>query len=361
MRVLLAPDKFKGTFTARQVCRHVAAGIHEADPGIEVIRRPLADGGEGTLDVILDSLGGVRLPMRSVGPLGSAVRAPIGRLEDGSIVVESARFCGLHLISSARRNPMRATTYGLGRVLARVFTWKPPSVLLGLGGTATLDGGAGMARALGYRFLGTKGEELDGSPEQLLRLRTIEGPARSQRAPRIRCVALCDVANELAGPRGSAAVFGPQKGASPAESDLAGRALERLGRIVEHDLGIAVARLPGAGAAGGLGAGCRAFLGGRLTNGTRQVMRLVGFDRSLEGVDLVVTGEGSYDEGSRKGKVVSEMIALAVRRKIPVVLLCGRATLRPGDPGVRIMPLGVHVGNGDLQNAGKCLVQQRFS
>jgi glycerate kinase len=256
---------------------------------------------------------------------------------------------------------MRATTYGLGRVLDRVFSWKPPRVLLGLGGTATLDGGAGMARAIGYRFLGEKAEELDGTPEHLLRLHAIQSPARSRTSLRIRCVALCDVANTLTGRCGSATVFGPQKGASPEEVRSVGRALERLARVIERDLGIDVGDLPGAGAAGGLGAGCRAFLGGRLVPGAREVMRLTGFDRTLEGIDLIVTGEGSFDEGNRKGKVVSEIITLAARRGIPVVLLCGQATWRPRHPRVEIWPLGPLTKADDFRKAGKRLVQQRFS
>ena len=361
MRIVLAPDKFKGTFTAAQVCDHLRAGIRQADPSIDIVVHPLADGGEGTLDVILGAIGGRRVPIESVGPLGGAITANVGVLSDDTVLVESARFCGLDLVPPEKRDPLRATAYSLGRALASILSRRPPLILIGLGGSATVDGGTGMARALGFALLAADGAEIENLPFDLQHVASIRRPSRALVPPGCRIEALCDVANPLTGPEGAVAAFAPQKGASSKDLLLLDAGLARLAVTIERDLGVQVASIPGGGAAGGLGAGLRAFLGAGLSNGAREVMALTGFDQVLCGADLVVTGEGSYDAGSRKGKVVTEVIRLADEMGVPVVVVCGRASEKPAQTSVRVLVGGGLMGPEEFRNAGKHLVTQGLS
>jgi glycerate kinase len=362
VRFLLAPDKFKGTFSASDVCRHLRAGILEAHPEAEVISHPLADGGEGTLDVLLTAMGGERIPVRSRGPLGADMIVEVGRLPDGIIVIESALICGLGRLQSEERNPMETSTYGVGLVVSEVLSWRPPAILVGLGGSATVDCGLGAARALGYRFISECGGELDGRGSDLGRLARIQRPAKaSAPGPSVKVIALCDVRNSLVGPDGAAETFAAQKGASSDEIGRLVSGLERVAEVIESDLGIRVADVRGGGAAGGLGAGLHAFVGAELVEGASEVMRLTGLNtRKLTGVDLVVTGEGSYDRGSRAGKVVHEVSAFCQSLGIPIVVVCGQ-----WDAGMLPSSLKVVHGQGvmsdvDLREIGSALALEAF-
>ncbi|MBI3448764.1 MAG: glycerate kinase [Acidobacteria bacterium] len=357
MRVLLAPDKFKGTLTAAEVCRHLRAGILAAHPGAEVISHPLADGGEGTLDVLLSALGGERLALAATGPLGETRHPEVLRLPDGTIVIESARICGLDLVPPRARNPMRATTYGLGTVVAAVAAMEPSAIAVGLGGSATVDGGLGAARALGCRLIGEEGGTLEGCGEDLAKLRSIEPPAsrgRSAAAPRL--TVLCDVDNPLVGPAGAAEVFAAQKGASPLEVAALSLGLRNIASIIERDLGARVADLPGGGAAGGLGAMLHALCGGRLVPGPGALADWTGLDRSLSGADLVVTGEGAFDSTADRGKVVREVIRRAGRRRIPVVVVCGRWDGAEVPGSVRVVVGGNRVNEEILHAIGRTVL-----
>lgn len=357
MRVLLAPDKFKGSFSAREICEHLRSGILEAHPSAEVISHPLADGGDGTLQVLLDALGGVRISIAASGPRGGPLWADVGRLPDGTIVIESALFCGLELLPPAERNPMATTTYGLGLALREVASWSPPKVLVGLGGSATVDGGLGVARAFGFRLQAEDGSELAGAGADLERLAAIVAPAGREAAGlegRLR--ALCDVRNPLVGAEGAAEVFASQKGATPEGRRRLRAGLERVARIIERDLGVRVADLPGGGSAGGLGAGLHAFLGAEIVPGTPEILTLTHFDKELEGADLVVTGEGALDLGSLRGKVVQEVVGRSMSRGIPVAVVCGRCEAGIVPSGVQLLCSTGFMDAGTLREVGRKLI-----
>ena len=312
MRVLLAPDKFRGTFTAAEVCDHIARGIISVAPDTMIMPLPLADGGEGTLDVLLGAFGGTRHSLRVAGPLGDEITAEYGVTLDGVAILESARICGLDLISPALRDPMRATTYGLGQAIASLLDLGVARFLIGLGGTATVDGGIGLARALGFRFPG---------PD------SVDDSLAHTGLTTARFTILCDVDTPVAGPQGAARVFGPQKGATTMQVLLLE---ERLAALVQGlaawkgESSEALSILPMGGAAGGLGLGCRLFLGGRLVPGAVFIMETLGFSGKLAETDMLVTGEGSFDSQSRAGKAAWLAVELAGAAGKPTAVVAGR-------------------------------------
>ncbi|HEX6588678.1 MAG TPA: glycerate kinase [Longimicrobiales bacterium] len=326
--ILVAPTSFKGTIGAAEAARALAAGARDALPGIEVVELPLSDGGPGLIDAIRTARGGDLLFVGVRDPLGRPARARIllADLDDGrAAIVESADACGMHLLARAELDPMRASSEGVGE-LVEAASRHADRVVLGLGGSATVDGGVGMARALGWRFLDDAGRDLDPGGAALRRLAHVRAPSARTR-PRV--VALADVISPLTGPLGAARVFGPQKGASAADVELLDAGLSRLAEIVQRDVGIDAAALPGAGAAGGLGFGSVAFLGASLARGSNWLLDAVGFDALLARATLVVTGEGSYDAQSSLGKVTGEVIGRAARAGVPVLLVAGRVEGAP--------------------------------
>jgi glycerate kinase len=361
MRILIAPDKFKGTFSAAEVCRHLAEGIRQSDPNAEVVLHPMADGGDGTLDVLLRALGGERVSVEASDSMDRPVVADVGKLGDGRILVESASFVGIAGLSFEGRDPLRTTSHGLGLALAKVLSWGPSEVLVGLGGSATVDGGLGCARALGYRLLGDGDEELSGTGADLPRLRRIERPSREPRRGSTRLGLLCDVRSPLTGPTGAAVRFAPQKGASPEQVSVLEEGLANLARILERDLGSRVEDLPGSGAAGGLGAGLAAFAGGELLEGAPEIARLTGLSRDIGNADLILTGEGRFDSGSRGGKVVSSVVSAASGRNVRIIVVCGDWDGSPVPDGVQVVSHGGFMKVEDLRNTGKCLAQSGFS
>ncbi|MBI4161432.1 MAG: glycerate kinase [Acidobacteria bacterium] len=322
MKVLVAPDKFRGSFDSRRVAELLAEGVRRAFPRASVTTIPLADGGEGTLEVLRRIDPGEEEATVVPGPLGDPVTARWLRRPDGVAVLESAQVVGLDLVPPDRRDPLRAGTEGLGALLLHCLESGCRRFLIGLGGTATVDGGAGMARALGYRFLDERGRVI-GTGEDWSGLRRIDPSGADPRIQAEEVTALCDVSTPLLGPGGAARRFGPQKGASPAQVARLERRLEVLARAVEKDLRIEVGSLPMGGAAGGLGAGIAAFLRGRLTSGADFVLDRSGFDAALAGADLVLTGEGRLDAGTAEGKAVYAVLERCRRRRVPVVIVCG--------------------------------------
>jgi len=325
MKIILAPDSFKGTYSAQEVAGAFAGGISRVFPGAELVSLPLADGGEGTLDVLLQAVNGVRKSCPSLDPLGRKIAVDFGLLPQGEALIEMARSSGLALLSPAERNPWIAGTYGLGLVIRAALDEGVRALTLTVGGSATVDGGVGMARALGCRFLDSQGRGLNDEGGRVLSLiaRIDPGPADS-RLHGLRVRALCDVRNPLLGPSGAARVFAPQKGADPAMVELLETGLANLSLRIREDLGLDVASIPGSGAAGGLGAATVAFLGGSLVPGIRYVLETLGFDSALAGADLVITGEGSFDSQSLGGKVISGVLEKAGRAGVPVIVICGR-------------------------------------
>lgn len=333
-RVVVAFDKFKGTLGAAEACRAFAQALRPLLPRAEVVELPMADGGEGTLDALVSALGGQVRRVRVRGPLLEPVEARLARLGDGRAGCEAADACGLWRLGGALR-PLQVSSEGVGDLL--LAAGAGARVVAGLGGVASTDGGTGMARALGYRFLDRRGRSLPPGGGALARLARIVPPPRP---PRAAVTALADVDNPLTGRHGAARVFAPQKGASPSEVELLERGLEVLAARLEADLGAAVAGLPGAGAAGGLGAGLVAFCGAVIEPGAPAIARAAGLERLLEGAVLVVSGEGALDRSSLGGKAPIVIARLARAKGVPCVLVAGRAEHPVGvTEGARVVDL----------------------
>jgi glycerate 2-kinase len=344
MRVLIAPDKFKGTLTAAEAAGAIGAGWRSGRPGDGVVEVPLADGGDGTLDVILAARGGCRRWERVRGPLGEPVFASYGIVAAKGLadaVVESSLASGLELLTGARKDPLRATSWGTGELI-KAAGKEARHLLVCVGGSATNDAGAGMAQALGIRFLDEGGRELASGGAALLDLASIDTSGLDPSVRRARVVVACDVDNPLIGPVGASVVYGPQKGARPEDVVLLERALTRFADVVRRDVGVDVGSIPGSGAAGGLGAALVAFLDADLRPGTDVVMEVVGFAERLADADLVVTGEGSLDAGSLHGKVPMRVAQRATETSTDVLVLCGRADVQPD--GVRVESLAERFG-----------------
>ncbi|MFY1595310.1 glycerate kinase [Micromonospora sp. WMMD737] len=326
MRVLLCPDKFAGTLPAPQVADAVATGWREVAPGDDLLVRPLSDGGPGFIDVLSDALGGRRLPVPTVDPLGRPTTGEILLTDGGATAwLESAQACGLHLLDAAERDPKTTSSYGLGVLVAAAVEAGARTVVIGLGGSGTNDGGAGMLTALGVTPLDATGQALPYGGGALGAADALDGAPRLRGA---RLVAATDVDNPLLGLHGASNVFGPQKGADRADVLLLDAALERFAAVLERDLPGCPERLgalPGGGAAGGLGAAVLA-LGGHCESGIGLVTRAIGLDVTLDEVDLVITGEGSFDHQSLRGKVVAGVAGAARDRGVPCVVVAGRVS-----------------------------------
>ncbi|WP_430779770.1 glycerate kinase family protein [Actinoplanes sp. G11-F43] len=318
MRVLICPDKFAGTLSAPEVAQAVADGW--TVPGDVLIQRPLADGGPGFVEVLATALEGRRIPVETVDPLGRPARGEI-LYAGGVAYVESAQACGLHLLTVEERNPRTTTSYGLGLLLAAAVETGAAEIVVGLGGSAVNDAGAGMLAALGAAPLDVAGLALPYGGAALSAATALGGVPRLRQ---VRLVAATDVDNPLTGLHGASNVFGPQKGASREDVLLLDAALENFAGVLESAFGITgLALAPGGGAAGGIGAALIA-LGGRVTSGINLVTNLIGLDRELDAADLVITGEGSFDHQSLRGKVVAGIAAGAQERGLPCVVLAGR-------------------------------------
>ncbi len=329
-RILIAPQAFKGSLNATDVATAIAAGLRSGWPWPdlpEIILRPLADGGEGTLHALLAAFGGGSLiPVEVAGPLpGQRVVAALGWLEDAhpTAVIEMAQAAGWALVSPQQRDPLRATTYGVGELLRVALERGARRIFIGLGGSATNDGGAGMAQALGARLLDADNADLPPGGAALARLARIDINALDARLHQVEIIALTDVVNPLCGTDGASAVYGPQKGATPAQVALLDAALARYAAVIARDLGRAVADLPGAGAAGGLGAGLLAFTHARLVPGADAILDATSIDAELERADLVITGEGRIDAQSIASKLTGTLARRAQGRSVPVICVAG--------------------------------------
>ena len=339
MRVVVAMDSFKGSLSAVQACEAVGRGLRAACPEAHVRLVPMADGGEGTAATILATSRGEWVDIEVTGPLPSMrVRGGYAWLPDRGpgALVEMASASGLELLRPDQLDPMAATSLGTGEQLAAAFARCPARAWLAIGGSATVDGGTGAARALGWRFLDEIDREVELGGAGLERIRTI-APPPSGIGLEVELQVLCDVDNPLLGERGAARVFGPQKGATPAMVERLEAGLATLADAVERDLGKDVRGLPGGGAAGGLGAGAVAFFDAALVSGIGAVMEASGLHGALVGADWVVTGEGRFDEQSLDGKVVSGVLAAAERAGCRVAVVAGsvdRTVAGASDPRV---------------------------
>ena len=355
MRVVVAPNAFKDCLSAADAAAAIARGVADARAKADVV--PIADGGDGTLDALISGVGGTVMGVIARGPLGLPVRAHLGRLNDGSGVVEMAQASGLALVAAGERDPMRASSYGTGELIRGALARRPERVLVALGGSATVDGGTGLARALGMRFYDDKGSELPDGGGALERLARIDASRLDPRVQQSPIVALYDVSAPLTGSDGAARVYGPQKGAKPDQVELLDRGLSRLAERIEADLGVPVAELDGGGAAGGAGA-MLAALGAELRPGAEVVLDAVGFAGKLDDADLVITGEGKLDRQSLAGKAPVVAARVCAQRLVACAAIVGESDLAPGDGGfVAVRSLVEHFGDraSALSRAGEGL------
>jgi glycerate kinase len=324
MRIIVAPDSYKGSVSALGVAEAIERGIHAVFPEAEVLKVPIADGGEGTVEALVAATGG-RLEHSEVpGPLGEPVQAVWGVLGDGqTAVIEMAAASGLPLVPKALRDPRITSTAGTGWLLKAALDAGLRKVVIGIGGSATNDGGTGLARALGARFLDAQGQPLPQGGAALALLDHIDLAGLDPRLLETEIMVACDVDNPLTGPRGASAVYGPQKGATPAMVQELDLALGVFAQVASRTTGRDVALLPGAGAAGGLGAGLLFFTPARLRPGVEIVLEATGFEAMVTDADLVITGEGRTDAQTAMGKAPVGVAAVAQRHQVPVVCLSG--------------------------------------
>jgi glycerate kinase len=324
VKILIAPDSFKESLSAMEVACEIEAGFREIFPDAEYRKVPVADGGEGTVEAMVAATGGRRVDVRVTGPLGERVDAFYGLLGDGeTAVIEMAAASGLMLVAPEARNPLLTTSRGTGELIRHALDAGARRFVIGIGGSATNDAGAGMLQALGVRLTNASGEEIGPGGGALGQLARIDVSALDPRIALSRIDVACDVDNPLTGRHGASATFGPQKGATP---EMVRQLDENLGcfaRVLAHDLDADVADVPGAGAAGGMGAAMLAVLGGHLRPGIEIVTETIGLDAMLDGVDLVITGEGRIDGQTVHGKTPIGVARVAQARSIPVIGIAG--------------------------------------
>lgn len=324
MKIVVAPNAFKGSLTASEAAACIGRGLLRALPGCEIVKVPVADGGDGTARAVAEATGGQWVACEARDPLGRPVRSGFGLSGDGrTAVIEMALASGLALLKPSERNPLLTSTSGTGDLIRAALDLGATRLLLGIGGSATNDGGMGMARALGYRFLDASGDELDGTGASLFAVGHVDRSGADARLAGVEVDIACDVDNPLFGPRGAACVYAPQKGATPEMVVALDAGLRRLADVVRADLGVDVSGLQGGGAAGGLGAGLVAFLGGRLKPGADLVIGVCGVASRMAGCDLVITGEGRLDGQTAFGKAPAGVAKVAKSRGIPVIAICG--------------------------------------
>lgn len=321
-KYVLIPDSFKGTLSSADICRIASEEILRLEPEAEICAIPVADGGEGTVDAFLAAVGGTRAEVPCTGPCGQEVMGFYGLLPDGTAVVEMAAAAGLPL-AGACRDPEKTTTYGVGQLMAHALSRGAKRLVLGLGGSATNDGGCGAAAALGAEFLDAEGRAFVPTGGTLTQIAHIRMEGLRETLAGAEVTVMCDIDNPLCGPAGAAAVFGPQKGADAAMVARMDAGLRHLAEMLEKDVGMAVLALAGGGSAGGFGAGAAAFFGGQLRMGIDVVLDLTDFDRKCRGASLVITGEGHLDSQSLRGKTVVGVARRARALGVPAAALVG--------------------------------------
>ena len=320
-KCIIISDSFKGTLSSLEICELARQSVPKFFPDCEVVAVPVADGGEGTVECFVKAIQAQPVMVEVSGPYGERVQAVYGRIGSWA-VVEMACAAGLPMVG-ARRDPEATTTYGVGQIIRHAVERGCDQILLGLGGSATNDGGCGCAAALGARFYDKQGKPFVPTGGTLSKIARIDLSGLKQVLQDVRITAMCDVENPLYGPAGAAYIFGPQKGADGVMIERLDRGLRALDAAFQRELGLSLAQMPGAGAAGGMGAGCVALLKAELKPGIEAVLDMVGFDQMLEGTDLVITGEGRIDGQSIQGKVISGIAKRTRPRDIPLVAVVG--------------------------------------
>ena len=334
-KCVVVSDSFKGTVSSREICAIAQQVIPRHFPACEVVCIPVADGGEGTVDCFVQAMGAQRVGVTVTNALGEKSAAAYARLGELAII-EMAAAAGLPQVG-ALRCPGTATTYGVGELIAHAVDSGCRKILLGLGGSATNDGGCGCAAALGVRFYDADGQSFVPVGDTLGRIARIDTAEAEALLRSVEITVMCDVTNPLYGPTGAAYVFAPQKGADAEKVKSLDAGLRHFGDVIRSQYGLDVSAMPGAGAAGGMGAGCVALLGGTIQSGIDAVLDVTGFDRQLEGADLVITGEGRIDSQSADGKVISGVARRTRAKGIPLIAIAGGIA----DSAVAVYDIGV--------------------
>jgi len=321
-KIIIAADSFKGSATSLEVADYLAEGIHAVDAQAEVVKVPVADGGEGTVASILTAVGGQRMTTDVTGPSGQPLRAHWGLLADHVAVLEVAEGAGITQVVG-QLDPLKMTSYGVGQVIEAALDAGARTIYVGLGGSATTDGGVGLAQALGAHFYDAQGAEVAHQGAGVAQIVRVDCQQMDPRLAQAQIIGLTDVTNPLTGPEGAATVFGPQKGATPAVVQQLDAGLKNLNTLVLRQTGTDFSQQPGAGAAGGIGFGVLAFLGGQLQPGIQEILRLTQLSARLATADLVISGEGQIDGQSLMGKAPIGITKLAKAQGKPVVLIAG--------------------------------------
>ena len=328
MKFVIAPDKYKGSLTAFEFCNAVEEGLNRAMEKVEIIKMPLADGGDGTIDVVKHYLKGDIVKVNVDDPLFRTVEAGYLLSQETRIsYIEMAEASGLNLLKEDEKNCMLTTTLGTGELIADALQKGAKEIILGIGGSATNDGGMGMASALGFRFLDKDNAVLEPKGENLIHIKTIDSSQVNPLLKNVEVKVACDVTNPLYGKNGAAYIYAGQKGASNEDLEALDNGLRNYSKIVQRQFGIDVQQIEGAGAAGGMGAGSVVFLNAQLTSGIDLIKELADFDTNIKGADWIITGEGKLDDQTLSGKTISGVIKSAKNQNIPVAALCGSVNM----------------------------------
>jgi glycerate kinase len=353
MHILIAPNAFKNSVNAQAAAEAIQTGLKGSSVVCTTECFPIADGGDGTAELIINKLGGRIIPVVVKDPLGRMINASFGLIDTSfglinnglTAVIEMADASGLRLLKDNELDPMHATSFGTGEMILKALDLGVNKIIIAMGGSATVDGGTGILSALGVKFLDAAGAELVNLPESLQQLQQCELSNLDRRILDCEIVVLCDVDNRLLGDAGAAAVFGPQKGAGPAQVKVLDAGLTQFSKVSERELGIDMASIKYGGAAGGASAGVHAYLNAKLVNGIDYFMDITGFDHALAKADLVITGEGSIDEQTLKGKGPFGVASRAKARNIPVIGLAGKIPLEPNEELGRYFNALFAIGN----------------
>ncbi len=329
MKIIIAPDKFKGSLTGIEFCNAVEEGLRKVMPTCEIVKLPLADGGDGTIDILNYHLHGERIEVEVNDPLFRRIDASYLYLESKrTAFIEMAEASGMKLLKPEEQNCFETTTFGTGEIIADAIQKGAKTIILGIGGSATNDCAIGMAAALGYKFLDNNGLEVIPVGKNLSKIKTIDNTGISKILKDIKFKVACDVTNPLFGPNGAAFIYGPQKGASPNEVNILDKGLEHITHLIFNQFNIEIQNIKGAGAAGGMGAGTIAFLNAELLSGIDLVKDLIDFDKKIIDADWIITGEGKLDAQTFSGKTILGVLNSAKNQNISVAAFCGSITLQ---------------------------------
>ena len=324
MKFVLAPDKYKGSLTGPEFCNAVENGIKKVFPDAEIVKKPLADGGDGTIEVVKQYLKATPISVDVKDPLFREITTQYLLSDDQQTAfIEMSEASGYKLLNKAEMNCMHTTSLGTGQMIVDAMEKGAQNIVLGIGGSATNDGGMGMATALGYVFFDADGNELEPIGKNLGLVAQIDTDKVHPQLSKVKIQVACDVNNPFYGENGAAKVYGTQKGASEHEIEFLDKGLQHFSKVLKTTFGVDVQKIPGSGAAGGVGGGAVVFLGAELISGVDMVMQLAQFEDVLEGADWVITGEGQLDGQTSAGKTINGIIKAAQRKKIPVAAFCG--------------------------------------